>query len=176
MLQQMCGRNEDRQSIARTRERTIRFLVFAAIAVICHGCAHQIEPIPDSRHPDDPGKEAALRCIERRGDEQFVPRREFRSDGCSLWPDSEWQSCCVEHDMVYWCGGSAAERKVADSALRSCIASTGHAAMGAIMSGAVRFTGAYLFPTPWRWGYGWSWLGKMQRKNVDESDVVNSEH
>lgn len=35
---------------------------------------------------------------------------EFRSDGCSLFPDAsvinndDWCECCVEHDMAYWQG------------------------------------------------------------------------
>jgi hypothetical protein len=31
-----------------------------------------------------------------------LPPNEFKSDGCSLWPDSEWVDCCVEHDVNYW--------------------------------------------------------------------------
>ena len=48
-------------------------------------------------------------CLQRTGQDPSYP---FTTDGCTLWPDGFWQSCCVEHDMAYWCGGSAEERRV----------------------------------------------------------------
>lgn len=138
-------------------------MLATVILLACAACAHDIVPLADSRFPDDPQKEAELRCVERRGGEAFLPQNAFRTDGCTLWPDSEWQSCCVEHDMTYWCGGSSEERKESDTEIRRCVAETGHPVIGALMSGVIRVSGSRVFPTPWRWGYGWPWPRKMER-------------
>jgi hypothetical protein len=53
--------------------------------------------------------------------------RPFTSDGCSLFPDSslvsedDWCSCCFEHDIAYWRGGTAEERDIADRKLQACV-------------------------------------------------------
>ena len=53
--------------------------------------------------------------------------KDFKSDGCSLFPDrslmsqEDWCLCCFEHDIVYWKGGTEAERLKADEALRDCV-------------------------------------------------------
>lgn len=52
--------------------------------------------------------------------------RPFTSDGCSLFPDSslinrdDWCTCCFEHDLVYWRGGSFEEREAAEAGTRRC--------------------------------------------------------
>jgi hypothetical protein len=145
-------------------------MLLALIAV--SGCAHTFEPPPEATFPDDLNKEAELRCAERRGGEQFVPNRVFRTDGCTLWPEGNWQACCVAHDIDYWCGGSAAERNDSDHALAACVAGKGHPIIGKAMGGVIHFTGTRLLPTPWRWGYGWPWLGAMRRspEPADESN------
>ncbi len=146
-------------------------VVFACFMIsVCAGCASVSAELPNARFPDDPQKETKFRCSERRGGEQYVPEREFRTDGCTLWPDSDWQACCVEHDMTYWCGGTAEERKAADKAIRECVAETGHPLVGSLMSGVIRVTGLRFFPTPWRWGYGWPWIGDMEREADTEEN------
>ena len=89
---------------------------------------------------------------------------EFTSDGCSLFPDgtiaerSKWCDCCFEHDVAYWQGGTEEERKVADAALRSCVLErTGDTALAETMYLGVRAGGHPVFPTWYRWGYGWSY-------------------
>jgi hypothetical protein len=91
----------------------------------------------------------------------------FTTDGCSggmttawrliLRRDPPWNDLCVEHDKVYWRGGSAAERRAADRALREAIALRGYPVTAALMWAAVRIGGHPLLPLPWRWGYGWRW-------------------
>jgi hypothetical protein len=90
--------------------------------------------------------------------------RDFTTDGCSLFPDGDtenpecWSDCCVEHDKAYWRGGSAAERKKADAALRDCVlARTGRQTLADQMYQGVRLSGTPLFPTTFRWGYGWDY-------------------
>ena len=90
--------------------------------------------------------------------------RDFTTDGCSLFPDGDaedsrrWRDCCVTHDMAYWRGGTAEERKSADASLRECVlARTGRQTLADEMYCGVRFGGMPLFPTPFRWGYGWGY-------------------
>ena len=86
------------------------------------------------------------------------PSRPFRTDGCTLWPDSVWQQCCVDHDIAYWCGGTKEHRAHADRELRNCV--DAHYSdwrgpfLGGLMSSTARLFGAPWLPTYWRWGYG----------------------
>jgi hypothetical protein len=93
-------------------------------------------------------------CFERTGQE---PPYVFTTDGCTLSPDGTWQLCCVEHDMIYWCGGSAEERRLADTRLRACVAGSGSPRIAPITYWGVRLGGSPWLPTYWRWGYGWPW-------------------
>jgi len=101
-------------------------------------------------------------CRQQRGNSALLPPAKFTTDGCSLWPDGSWQSCCFEHDMAYWCGGSAQLRKAADHTLKQCVIDSGSPLTGVIMGTGVRVGGLWLLPLPWRWGYGWPWLSPMK--------------
>ncbi|MBI5208264.1 MAG: FAD-binding oxidoreductase [Candidatus Firestonebacteria bacterium] len=88
----------------------------------------------------------------------------FESDGCSLFPDGTyknknlWCDCCLNHDIAYWKGGTFEERLQADKALRDCILEkTGDLILAEIVYKGVRFGGSWIFPTWYRWGYGWSY-------------------
>lgn len=107
--------------------------------------------------------------------------RPFTSDGCSLFPDGDtedslrWADCCRTHDMAYWRGGTAHERRNADVALRDCVlARTGRPTLAAWMYRGVRIGGLPLFPTGFRWGYGWGYgrgyapLAPDEQQRADE--------
>lgn len=94
-------------------------------------------------------------CATRRSD-AGLPPYPFTSDGCSVWPDGDWADCCLQHDMTYWCGGSAAARQQADAELRACVAEHGATCVARLMYVGVRMGGIPWQPFPWRWGYGWS--------------------
>jgi hypothetical protein len=132
------------------------------------GCMPLYHRAPAYRY--DPG---AARDVERRAQEwcdaagnpggvQTLP---FLTDGCSLWPDgrwpdANWQSCCVTHDIAYWCGGPPAARAAADRALRECAAEAARLGglrdylLGYAMEGGVTLMGHPWWPTYYRWGYG----------------------
>jgi hypothetical protein len=97
-------------------------------------------------------------CLIQRGKQAALPPKRFTTDGCSMWPDSDWGHCCVAHDMEYWCGGTAAQRSAADKRLQQCLSDNGNPAMGTAMRIGTRLGGWWLLPLPWRWGYGWPWL------------------
>lgn len=95
--------------------------------------------------------------------------RPFTTDGCSMFPDrdalsgKDWRCCCVAHDLSYWRGGTAQDRRAADAALRACVqAAAGDAALGRTMQGGVRLGGTPYLPTSFRWGYGWGY-GRFYR-------------
>lgn len=122
---------------------------------------------------------AALRCERPRRQEE-APRRSFRTDGCTLWPDGTWRDCCIEHDITYWCGGSRAERLEADRQLRSCaterVGGWRGETLGALLQAGTFVGGAPWLPTPWRWGYGRSFPSGYSRGEATSSqDMQNGQ-
>ncbi len=92
----------------------------------------------------------------------------FTTDGCSRWPDNDWVSCCISHDISYWCGGSEDERKEADRELMRCV-NDKKEFMGDIIYLGVRLGGHPWLPTPWRWGYGWDiWPGRYEKSSSNQ--------
>lgn len=101
--------------------------------------------------------------------------RDFRTDGCSFYPEGDaeapelWSDCCVSHDTAYWRGGTADERRSADGRLRDCVlARTGRQDLANRMYRGVRLSGAPLFPTTFRWGYGWGFGRGYEPLAADE--------
>lgn len=103
----------------------------------------------------------------RRGAE---PPRPYVSDGCSVAPDLDVGACCEAHDLRYWRGGSCDERRSADAELAACIRARGHPLLAKLYFVGVRIGGAPLWPTPWRWGFGWPYgLGCYEREDRGEA-------
>lgn len=106
---------------------------------------------------------------------------EFTSDGCSLFPDGTlkdrtlWCDCCFNHDIAYWRGGSEEERKQADKTLRACVLErTGDKALAEVMHEGVRVGGSPVFPTWYRWGYGWKYGRGYKPLTEEEQNQVAS--
>jgi hypothetical protein len=140
--------------------RTVRAFVQVAIAGSLSACVpmhHGIAP-----YDRDPVAARALEeraagiCAAVRG-RDALPTYRFTTDGCSFWPANGWQHCCVEHDIDYWCGGSAVDRCAADRRLLACTEASGHDIAGRVMYLGVRMGGHPWLPFSWRWGYGWDW-------------------
>lgn len=103
--------------------------------------------------------------------------RPFTSDGCSLFPDQSqisgdnWCSCCFEHDIAYWRGGTATQREAADRALQTCVTDkTGNAVLGRLMYEGVQAGGSPYFYNWYRWGYGWGFERKYQALTPAETE------
>lgn len=102
----------------------------------------------------------------------------FVSDGCSAFPNGTleqnqlWLHCCSAHDFAYWKGGTYEQRKEADRKLQACVAGVGEQHIAKLMLAGVRVGGTPYLPTPFRWGYGWSYpkfygeLSQQERKQV----------
>ena len=81
----------------------------------------------------------------------------FKSDGCSLFPDGDYRDCCVEHDKIYYFGGSWKKRWQADKKLFKCVAGKKgfqHKIIAPLMWLGVRAGGVSWLPTSFRWGFG----------------------
>ena len=102
----------------------------------------------------------------------------FTSDGCSAFPDGTvaqntlWSQCCLAHDKTYWQGGSYSEREKADFELQSCVAEVGEPAVAILMLAGVRVGGTPLFPTQFRWRYGWPYFRWYQTLTTSELEEV----
>jgi len=110
-------------------------LRIALISLVVCGCAAPTSHTP-AIYQDDPVAGAALTlragrvCIESNGNEGIQPIRPFVTDGCSRYSDTEWNlSCCVEHDIAYWCGGDAEARLAADTEFGECVAGGSNASL-----------------------------------------------
>ena len=80
----------------------------------------------------------------------------FTSNGCSVFPEGDSFACCYVHDMVYWQGGTASDRRRADLALHQCVVNiTGNYLASGMMYTAVSLFGMPGVPTRVKWGYGW---------------------
>lgn len=98
-----------------------------------------------------------------------VPLRDFTTDGCTGGPEGTrcdpdaWLHACTEHDWRYWQGGTRKQRREADRILREKISAEGYPGMGNLAFVAVRIGGSALWPTPFRWGYGWDQYPRLPR-------------
>ena len=133
--------------------RNLVFLVAFGFGILFLGCQIAVEP-------------------------SHLQLSDFKSDGCSLFVDGTfankelWRGCCTEHDVAYWRGGTAEERKAADIRFRECILKkTGDKVLARTMYEAVRAGGSPHFPTWYRWGYGWP-QGRGYKALTDEEEVL----
>ncbi len=86
---------------------------------------------------------------------------DFKTDGCTFFPDGNYRDCCVEHDKAYYFGGSLKERRAADDKLCECVkAKEGKYSklIAPVMWLGVRFGAVSFLPTPFRWGFGNKYL------------------
>jgi len=107
----------------------------------------------------------------------------FTTDGCSMWIDGTpnqpwlWRHCCVAHDRDYWIGGTAMERRASDQRLHKCVMDIAGKFMGGYMYTFVIPGGSPYWLTPYRWGYGWSYLeeGKWRGyKSLSDDELAQA--
>lgn len=133
------------------RKSCLRPFIFAALCLILSSCCTAIE------------NKCGIEGIQADGN----PPRPFKTDGCSMSPDFNFGCCCVEHDLVYWKGGTVEERRKADKELKRCIAEKGHPSLAGFYYYGVRLGGSPYIPACWRWGFGWPyghWYDKEEPK------------
>lgn len=96
------------------------------------------------------------------------------TDKCTCWPDGNWGDCCVDHDIDYWCGGTARQRLESDWRLRRCMRQRSYLP-GVLLFFGVRFGGVHWLPTPWRWGFGHDYPAGYVRALPKRSESPPSE-
>jgi hypothetical protein len=111
-------------------------------------------------------------CTEAQGKIQLPPHP-FTTDGCSASPDSRWQSCCLQHDVEYWCG--AGDRRTVDASFRSCMFTRTNKVYANLAWMGVRLGGGRFMPFPWRFGYGSPWPHRKSTVERMNNVVVDSE-
>lgn len=97
----------------------------------------------------------------------------FQSDGCTGWIDSfvgkDYTSCCLDHDIRYWIGGTKKEKLETDLALRKCVNKIAGHPMGELMFVFVWMWGKLDSTDVTRWANGWKFLRqKYQPVTVEE--------
>ncbi|MDQ3634844.1 MAG: hypothetical protein M3405_10115 [Acidobacteriota bacterium] len=88
---------------------------------------------------------------------------DYKSDGCTFFPDGNYRDCCVAHDKDYYKGGSCKERRASDGRLYSCIKNKKgwkNKLIAPVIWVGVRVFGASILPTSFRWGFGKNEKGK----------------
>lgn len=72
---------------------------------------------------------------------------DFQSDGCTMWFDGEYKSCCESHDQAYFKnGGSWQARLQADNRLFVCVSKKG---VGYAITAPIMWLGVRIFGSPW---------------------------
>lgn len=99
-----------------------------------------------------------------------MPSHPFTTDGCSAWPESSIQSCCISHDIAYWCG--VGDRQEIDESFRRCVSKKKTRAYANIAYAGVRMGGGRFMPFSWRFGYGHRWPFKKAPTEGYLHDVV----
>jgi hypothetical protein len=82
---------------------------------------------------------------------------EFKSDGCTWFPDGNYFDCCVAHDRDYYAGGSGKQRWRSDKKLFFCVAAKPkfyNKIIAPVMWLGVRVGGAPWLKTSFSWGFG----------------------
>ncbi len=100
---------------------------------------------------------------------QPVLPADFKSDGCSMFPDCDYGICCVEHDKAYYVGGSWKQRWRSDKKLYKCVAAKKgfqHKLIAPVMWLGVRAFAVPWLPTSFRWGFGKDEIRRLNRKPV----------
>lgn len=120
------------------------------------GCAttHSVEPYRSDELAAWALQELAQYVCSEMEPDGGVPEKPFVTDGCSVWIDGSWVGCCVDHDIVYWCGGTREERRQADRELDQCVSESSSGFNGTWMYLGTRVGGHPIVPAGWRWGFG----------------------
>jgi hypothetical protein len=158
-----------------------KFLAVSPVLLIMAGCTTLVAKTSIDPYQKDYKKRVSLEelaaqyCqVKQSSSKQqqisVLPDYRFTTDGCSRWMDKSWLSCCVVHDILYWCGGSNEDRKIADRIMKQCVNSK-VSMLGGLMYPGVRVGGSPWWPTPWRWGYGWKEWPKGYRKLDHQLDI-----
>lgn len=103
--------------------------------------------------------------------------KKFETDYCTgfsegtIFRPNLWKSCCFDHDLRYWFGGSKGEENKADLVLKQCVAQKAGSFYSNIMYYAVR-TGHYS-PIKHRLKWGWGYASRDPYKKLTQEEKIH---
>lgn len=107
--------------------------------------------------------------------------KSFETDYCTYFPEGTlenpdlWKSCCFDHDLRYWFGGSEAEMLLADQKLRSCVTAKAGSFYGNLMYYGVR--AGHFSPVKNKRKWSWGWVDERPSNTPlqrSEKVIINS--
>ncbi len=96
--------------------------------------------------------------------------REFATDACTFFIEGTlsqpnlWGSCCFEHDLRYWFGGTKKQRNHADYHLYKCVREQANEKWARFIYWGVR-AGSYS-PVKSKYAWGWGFRDYKQKANL----------
>jgi hypothetical protein len=157
--------------------------VRAVILVVAAGLLSACTPVRSKLPPpyllndrqfsaEELGKYAAEQCSQALEGVEGTgpPPNAFTTDGCSAWPESRVQSCCLQHDVAYWCG--VGNRREIDRIFRRCVLKHSGKVYANVAYAGVRLGGGRFMPFSWRFGYGRRWPFRKVPTNGFMFDVL----
>lgn len=105
----------------------------------------------------------------------------FETDYCTLFVEGPpgnpnlWKSCCFDHDLRYWFGGTLKQRNKADFKLKQCVRKKAGSFYANMIYYGVR-TGHYSpIKNKYKWGWGWINNRDNSELSLDEKVYINEE-
>ena len=84
-----------------------------------------------------------------------------------------WKSCCFDHDLRYWFGGSSADMLKADIKLRSCVTQKAGSFYGNLMYYGVRAGHFSPVKNERKWSWGWNFERGLNPLTSKEKQIIN---
>jgi len=104
--------------------------------------------------------------------------KDFSTDYCTLFPEGTfkkpraWANCCLEHDLVYWAGGTQTMQDLSDIKLGECVTSKSSKFYGKLMYNGVRLGHYSPIKNKTKWGHGWGDDRGFQPLTSDEKLII----
>jgi hypothetical protein len=105
---------------------------------------------------------------------------EFETDYCTFFPEGTmsqprvWEDCCLQHDLVYWAGGTSKMQDISDVELGKCVTEKSSSFFGRLMYRGVRIGHYSPIKSKTRWGHGWGDKRSFQALSTKEKIIIKS--
>jgi hypothetical protein len=102
----------------------------------------------------------------------------FYTDLCTFFPEGTrlepklWEECCVQHDLVYWAGGSKDQQNLSDKELKQCVTNKAGKMWGNLMYRGVRMGHLSPIKSEMKWGHGWGDDRSFKTLDSEETDTI----
>lgn len=105
----------------------------------------------------------------------------FITDGCTMFVDGTsskpglWRSCCVEHDLRYWYGGTESELDLADDQIKECVEKIAGKSWARVIYTGIRAGHYSPIKNKYQWSWGWNQKKEKIPLTTEENTYVVSE-